>query len=166
MKTQPVLFFVLCLLLLVGGCVQKPKRAKTYHEQVLRTIQAVIDSSLDFGDAVQSYNKTKAVQGFEQYANLVNQSITKVKSAGAFDDDTTLQHGALDMLLFYQTTLETGFKPLVQSIQSDEFTPEQKATADSLYTQLTMNESRYWQRFSRDEKRFDQKFELDSSSEK
>ncbi len=161
-----VLFFIACLAFLIGGCNQKAKRAKTYHEQVLSTVRVVIDSSLDFGDAVQSYNKTKAVQGFEQYSGLVNTNISKVQNMGAFDGDTILPHYALEMLNFYKNTLQNGFKPFFQSVRADSFTTEQKAVADSFNSNFSMNEAQYWNRFNWAEGQFDKKFGLVKTEEK
>jgi hypothetical protein len=166
MNKLSVLFFITCLTLLIGGCGQKAKKAKAYHQQVLNTVRVVIDGSLDFADAVQSYNKTKAAQGFEQYSSLVNRTISKVKDEGTFDDDTILQHYALETLGFYQSSLQTGFKPLINGLQSEDFNDEQKHMADSLCSDLSINDAQYWKRFNWAEGQFDQKFGITTAEEK
>lgn len=154
MKKLSVLFSVLSFILLLGSCNLKAKRARQYHDEMLHNVQAVIDSSLEYGDAIQSHRKTPALTGYEQYDELVNKTIAKVQSAGNFDGDTTLQHYSLELLNFYKMTIEQQFKPALASVKVEEFSEEESHDLDSLYENLTMSESQYWERFNWAEKKF------------
>lgn len=154
MKKRHVLFSVLGIVLLLNGCNLKAKRAKQYHDDMLRNVQAVIDSSLEFGDALQSHHKTNAMDGYGQYADLVGKTILKVQNQGNFEGDSTLEHYSLELLGFYKATLERQFKPMLTAVKGDEFSEEEAHIVDSLYENLTMNESQYWERFNWAEKKF------------
>ena len=152
MKKTAVLFFVLAMI--CNGCNSKAKQAKQYHDTVLELTQNVIDKSLDFSDAVQSYNKQRATKSLEQYTNLVNETISKIEAEGNFKEDTTLRSFALEMLGFYKETLGNDFAPFLKQVKGNSFTKSETATADSLVTNMTMTENSYWERFNWAEKKF------------
>lgn len=154
MKRLPVLFFICTLLLALQSCHLKEKRAKKYHDEMLQSVQAVIDKSLDYGDAIQSYEKEKALKGHQTYSQLVGQTLDKINNAKDFEGDTTLHTYSKELLLFYKTTLDNKLQPFLQSVKADAFTPEEMQVADSLMTDLNMTESRYWERFNWAEKKF------------
>lgn len=152
MKKTVVLFFVSAMI--CNGCNSKAKQAKQYHDTVLKLTQTVIDNSLDFSDAVQSYDKERATKSLEQYTNLINETISKVEAEGKFKEDTTLRSFALEMLNFYKSTLSNDFAPFLKQVKGNSFTSSETATADSLVTGMTMTENSYWERFIWAEKKF------------
>ena len=154
MNRVAVLFSVCLLTLLLAGCHEKEKRAKQYHDAVLQSVQAVIDNSLDYGDAVQSYEKSRAIQGHEKYSALVNITFTKIEEIKDFEGDTTMQYFSKELLGFYKTTLNNELDPFLQSVRAENFSPEEMNIADSLMSKLTMSESQYWERFNWAEKKF------------
>ena len=161
MKRQAVLFLVIGLLFALMGCHPKAKKAKIYHDNLLQSVQEVIDASLDYGDAIQSHDKTRAIGGHENYRQLVNNAINKVKARGDFDGDTILQHYSLEMLVFYKTSMEQNFKPLLDSLQQGKFSEQDAQKADSLYAVMTMMENQYWERFNWAERKFYKDFDLE-----
>jgi len=162
MDKRHVLFLALITMLVLSGCHFKAKKAKQYHDDMLHTVQAVIDSSLDYGDAVQSYEKSRALQAQEKYSSQVNNAIAKAELLKDFDGDTSLQHYSLEMLSFYKTTLDKNFKPFLTGIAAESFSDQERQTADSLYQNLTMTENKYWARFDWAEKKFYKEHEIGS----
>ena len=162
MKSSRVLFSVLTLLVLFTACNQKARRAKEYHDNLLHSVQVVIDSSLEYGDAIQSHDKDRAMRAQQLYSSLVDKTIANIHQSGNFDGDTLLNHYALELLGFYRTSLDKDFTPFLNSVQSNAFTEEQSVAADSLYTKLTMTENNYWERFDWAEKKFSKQYELSS----
>jgi hypothetical protein len=160
MKIKRVLFSALVAILLFSACNQKAKRAREYHDNLLHSVQVVIDSSLEYGDAIQSHDKDRATRAQKQYSSLVDKTIAKIEEAGNFDGDTSLKYYSLELLGFYRTTLDKDFTPFLNSIKANEFTEEESAAADSLYNKLTMTENNYWERFDWAEKKFSKQFEL------
>ena len=160
MKNKRVLFSALALTLLFTACNQKVKKAKAYHDNLLHSVQVVIDSSLEYGDAIQSHDKDRAMRAQQQYSSLVNKTMARIDSIGNFDDDTILKHYSLELLGFYRTSLDKEFTPFLSSLKSNSFSEEESAIADSLYNKLTMTENNYWERFDWADKKFSQKFEL------
>ena len=160
MKIKSVLFIALVLTLLLTACNQKAKRAKEYHDNLLHSVQVVIDSSLEFGDAVQSHDKDRALKAQRQYSSLVNKTIERINAFGDFEGDTLLKHYSLELLGLYRNTLDKDFTPFLSGIQSNAFNEEQSQAADSLYTILTVTENNYWERFDWAEKKFSKEYEL------
>jgi len=160
MKRTHVLFSVFALLMLITGCNQKAKRAKAYHDNLLHSVQVVIDSSLEYGDAIQSHDKDRAIRAQQLYSSLIDRTIANINAAGNFEDDTLLKYYSLELLGLYRNTLDKDFTPFLSSIQSNSFSEDQSLTADSLYTKLTMTENNYWERFDWAEKQFSKQYEL------
>jgi hypothetical protein len=154
MKKPVVLFSVSLLIIALASCHLKEKRAKTYRDSILQRVQVVIDSSLDYGDAVQSYEKARALKGHENFLSLVNSAITQTGELKDFEGDTTLQVFSKELLTFYKTTLDNELGPFLQSVKSETFSAEESQVADSLITKLTMTENQYWERFNWAEKKF------------
>jgi hypothetical protein len=109
---------------------------------------------LDYGDAVQSYEKARALKGHENFLSLVNSAITQTGELKDFEGDTTLQVFSKELLTFYKTTLDNELGPFLQSVKSETFSAEESQVADSLITKLTMTENQYWERFNWAEKKF------------
>lgn len=164
MKKTAVLFFVLAMI--GNGCNSNAKEAKQYHDRVLKLTQTVIDNSLDFSDAVQSYDKERATKALEQYTSLVNETISKVEAVGNFKEDTTLRSFALEMLGFYKETLSNDFAPFLKQVKGNSFTVSETATADSLVTEMTMTENSYWERFNWAEKKFSKEKGIENAESK
>jgi hypothetical protein len=160
MKVKPVLFCALAVMLIFSACNQKAKKAKAYHDDLLHSVQVVIDSSLEYGDAVQSHEKVRIVKARQQYSSLVDRTIAKINEAGNFEGDTLLKYYSLELLGFYRTTLDNDFTPFLKSVSDSTFTEQQAYIADSLYTHLTVTENNYWDRFDWAEKKFSKKYEL------
>ena len=160
MKVKPVLFSALAVLMLLTACNQKAKKAKAYHDNLLHSVQVVIDSSLEYGDAIQSHEKDKITKAQQQYSSLVDRTITKINEAGNFEGDTLLKYYSLELLGFYRTALDKQFTPFLSSVAANSFSEQEAFTADSLYTQLTMTENNYWERFDWAEKKFSRQYEL------
>jgi hypothetical protein len=160
MKNKRVLFSALVSVLLFSACNQKAKHAKEYHDNLLHSVQVVIDSSLEYGDAIQSHDRDRAVRAQQQYSSLVDKTIAKIEAAGNFEGDTILKHYSLELLGFYRTSLDKDFTPFLSGLKSNSFSEEESATADSLYSKLTMTENNYWERFDWAEKKFSKQYEL------
>lgn len=160
MKVKPVLFIAFAVALLITACNQKAKNAKAYHDNLLHSVQVVIDSSLEFGDAVQSHETARMLKAQQQYSSLVDRTIGTINEAGNFEGDTLLKHYSLELLGFYRTTLDKDFTPFLKSLSDSALTEQQAATADSLYSNLTMTENNYWERFDWAEKKFSKQYEL------
>ncbi len=161
MKNQSVLFFVIAVVFMITGCHLKAKKAKIYHDNILQSVQDVIDASLDYGDAIQSHDKNRAATGYTHYSQLVNNAITKIRTTGDFEGDTSFQHYSLEMLGFYKTSLEQNFRPLLDSLQQEGFSEKEGQKADSLYSAMTMMESQYWERFNWAERKFSKQYEIE-----
>ena len=160
MKVKPVLFTALAAMLLFTACNQKAKKAKAYHDNLLHSVQVVIDSSLEYGDAVQSHEKARMLKAQQQYSSLVDRTIASINDAGNFEGDTSLKYYSLELLGFYRKTLDKDFTPFLNSISDSSFTEQEGTMADSLYTNLTMTENNYWDRFDWAEKKFSKQYEL------
>ena len=160
MKVKPVLFSALTALMLFTACNQKAKKAKAYHDNLLHSVQVVIDSSLEYGDAVQSHEKDRMLKAQQQYSSLVDRTISGINEKGNFEGDTSLKYYSLELLGFYRTSLDKQFTPFLNRVSSNSFTEQEAFTADSLYTQLTMTENNYWERFDWAEKKFSKQYEL------
>ena len=154
MKALPVLFSISIVLMALTGCHLKEKRAKEYRDNILKSVQAVIDSSLEYGDALQSYEKNRALQSQQKYLTLVNQTIAKVGELKDFEGDTTLQVYSTELLNFYKSTLEKEHGPFLQSVKAESFNEEEQIIADSLIGKFAMDENKYWERFNWAEKKF------------
>ena len=150
----------------MASCNLKAKRARQYHDDVLRSVQVVIDSSLEFGDAIQSHQKDHALGGYEQYDALVNKTITKIEGAGNFEGDSTLHRYSLELLNFYKGTLERELKPVLTALKANEMDPDETHLVDSLYENFTINESQYWDRFNWAEKKFYKDNKLETTEKK
>lgn len=160
MKVKPVLFSALAAILLLTACNMKAKKAKAYHDDLLHSVQVVIDSSLEYGDAVQSHDKDKVLKAQQQYSSLVDRTIAKINDAGNFEGDTSLKYYSLELMSLYRNTLDKDFTPFLKSVAANSFTEQEGLVADSLYTQLTMKENNYWERFDWAEKKFSKQYEL------
>ncbi len=154
MKRISVLFTACFFIVALTGCHFKEKRAKEYRDTVLQSVQGVIDNSLDYGDAVLSYEKARAVQAHEKYSALVNSTLFKIDSLKDFEGDTTMQFFSKELLGFYKRSLNNELSPFLQSVKAEAFSPEEMLVADSLMSNLNMTESRYWERFNWAEKKF------------
>ena len=158
MKRNSVLFLV--FLTALTACNQQAKHAKAYHDTILLAVQPVIDSSLDYGDAIQSHQKGRALMQHAKYAALVEHSIEKVNAAGQFEDDTVLKHYSLEILGYHKNSLDKDFIGLLNNVHQDMFTDSEAQLADSLWGQFIMMQSRYAERFNWAEKKFDEKFSV------
>lgn len=154
MRALSVLFSVFILLACLSSCHFKEKRAKEYRDTMLQSVQQVIDNSLEYGDALQSYEKNRALQAQGKYLTLVNQTITKIDGLKDFEGDTTLQVYSKELLTFYKNTLEKEHAPFLQSVKGDAFSEDEQIVADSLIGKFAMDENKYWERFNWAEKKF------------
>lgn len=154
MRAVAVLFSACLLTFCLSSCNLKEKRAKEYRDTILQSIQLVIDNSLDYGDAMQSYEKNRALQSQQKYLTLVNETIVKVEALKDFEGDTTLQVYSKELLTFYKNTLEKEHQPFLQSVKADIFSEDEIIIADSLTGKFAMDENKYWERFNWAEKKF------------
>lgn len=163
MKQYSVLFSVCFLALCFTSCNSKAKRAKIYHDQLLQSVQRVIDHSLDYSDGIQSYEKNKALKAHTDYLTLVNKTLDQVQANENFGEDTVLQHHAVELLMFYKNALEQDFQPLLTSVSSEIFSEEERLATDSIYAKMTMMENQYWARFDWAEKKFYKENEISTA---
>src|SRR5579863_6832982 len=161
MRIKNVLFIISALTLTLMGCHLKTKRATAYHDKLLHIVQPVIDSSPDYGDAIQSYEKERAFKAHQRYSNLVNGSISRVMEVNDFEGDTILLHYSLELLGFYKNSLDNEFGPFLNSLKTDSFREEEERAADSLYMKFTSMQGKYWDRFEWAEKKFDAEYALE-----
>ena len=150
----PVLFFICLFFFALSACNFKEKRAKEYHDNILQSVQQVIDNSLDYADAVQSYKKSEAQRGYEKYSALVNSTLLKLEKLKDFEGDTTMEYYSKELLNFYKQSLQNNIQPFLQSVEQETFSPKEVQTADSLITDFNMSENQYWERFNWAEKKF------------
>src|SRR5687767_12089138 len=140
-----VVLFSIAATLLLFSCTSKAKRARQYHDKLLLQVQVVIDSSLDFNDAIQSYNKNTAFNVYGNYYDLVNRSRSAIVEAGDFGEDTILKSFSLELLNFYDGTLAREFRPFLNSIKEQQFSEADKQVADSLVAKFSAAENQYWE---------------------
>jgi len=165
MNHNYVLFAVFITLFAESSCNTGAKNAKQYHDNMVQKAQAVIDSSLDYVDAIQSYDKVRALQLHGRYSSLVENAIAAVGEQGDYKGDTVLRAFTLEMLGFYKTTLNNEFGPFLNSIKAATFSEAEIAISDSLITKMTGSENQYWERFNWAEKKFYKEHEV-SKAEK
>ena len=154
MKTHSVLFIVCISTLYFTSCNTKVQRAKQYHDRMVKSAQAVVDRSLDFGDALQSYEKNRSTSELQEYRALVDQTAKQVQEQGRFGDDTVLVHYTLELLAFYQQSLGNTFQPFLSLVKENSFSDAERRICDSLIADMTMMENRHWARFDWAEKKF------------
>ncbi|HLP21287.1 MAG TPA: hypothetical protein VK174_13335 [Chitinophagales bacterium] len=154
MRAIAVLFSVCLLTFALSSCHLKEKRAKEYHDTILQKVQAVIDNSLEYGDALQSYEKNRALQSQQKYLTMVNETMAKIEEMKDFEGDTTLHVYSRELLAFYKKTLEKEHGPFLQAVTADAFSDEEKLIADSLTGKFAMDENLYWERFNWAERKF------------
>lgn len=154
MKTLSVLFIVCLSAPYFTSCNTKAQRARQYHDRMVKSVQAVVDHSLDFGDALQSYEKNRSLSALVKYRQLVDQSLKQVEEQGRFGEDTVLVHYTLELLTFYRQSLDNTFQPFLSSVKENHFSDEERSRCDSLYAEMTMMENRHWARFDWAEKKF------------
>jgi len=155
MKYAPVLFSALLSALMFCSCNQGAKRAAIYRDNFLKPVQQVIDSSLDFGDAIQSNGKQRGIVATDNYQMLIARTISKLQAEGDFRGDTTLRVYSLELLQFYKKSLDTQFKPFLQSVKDEAFSETEAQQADSLFRAFALRENTYWERFNWAEKKFE-----------
>ena len=163
MKGKRVLFSILLALVLLVACNQKAKKAKAYHDDLVHSVHVVVDSSLEFGEAITSHDKARAIRAGEQFSSLLDKTTVAIKVKGDFEGDAALKYNALKLLYIYRTSLDGDFMPLLNSMNSNLFTEQDSFVADSLYTKFNMTEKDYWQKFNVAEKNFCEQHGLNES---
>jgi hypothetical protein len=154
MKGIRVLFSTLLLLALLAACNQKAKKAKAYHDDLVHAVHVVVDSSLEFGDALTSHDKARSVRAGEQFSSLLDKTTVAIKARGDFEGDAGLKYNALKLLYLYRTSLDGDFMPFLNTLNSNSFTEQESIAADSLYVKFNTVEKDDWEKFNVAEKKF------------
>jgi hypothetical protein len=154
MKRKRVLFSILLALALLVACNQKAKKVKAYHDDLVHSVHVVVDSSLEFGDAITSHDKSRTVRAVEQFSSLLDKTTAAIKAKGDYEGDAALKYNALKLLYLYRTSLDGDFMPFLSGMNSNSFTAQESFVADSLYAKFNMAEKDYWEKFNVAEKKF------------
>ncbi len=158
-RLQSILVISLILLAL-ASCKERAKRAKVYHDIIAVNTALVIDSVIEFGDAVHSGYKSSSLDATEQYLNLINRTLTTVDRQGDFEKDASLRETASGLLRFYKGYVEGNFIPYFNSLENDSLNEFQILVADSLHRKMMEEEVPHWSAYNNAEKKFSDKFDI------
>jgi hypothetical protein len=153
------------LFAVLNSCTEKAKRAKLYHDEIAIKTALVIDSVIDYGDAIHSGNRQIGLAVSEQYLNLISRTIERVYQQGDFESDTTLRTSAECLLQFYKGYISTNFVPYFNSFENDSLDEFQIAITDSLHRKMMEGEVPHWSNFNNAEKKFSDKYDISSVKE-
>jgi hypothetical protein len=117
-RSQSILVIML-LFAVLNSCTEKARRAKVYHDEIAIKTAVVIDSVIDYGDAIHSGSRQIGLNVSEQYLSLVDRTIEKVNQQGDFDEDTTLRTSSIGLLQFYTGYITSNFVPYFNSFEND-----------------------------------------------
>ncbi len=163
-RSQSILVIML-LFAVLNSCTEKAKRAKVYHDEIAIKTAVVIDSVIDYGDAVHSSSRQVGLSVSEQYLNLIGRTIEKVNQQGDFDADTILKSSSVDLLQFYKNYISSNFVPYFNSFENDSLDEFQIAITDSLHRKMMEEEVPHWSNFNNAEKKFSDKYDISSVKE-
>jgi hypothetical protein len=145
---------------MLSSCHMKAKKALAYHDKVLFSTQTVVDSFLDYGDAIRTYNKQTAMEGHTAYVQLVEKTRKAIEPMEDFDGNKSLRNSCMNMLSFYKVNLAERMEPFLNTVKGPEFTDAEVVTADSLLDVITNTEMPYWEELDKAEKQFYRQFNL------
>jgi len=163
-RLQSILVIML-LFAVLNSCTEKAKRAKVYHDEIAIKTAVVIDSVIDYGDAIHSGSRQIGLGVSEQYLSLVDRTIEKVNQQGDFDEDTTLRTSSIGLLQFYKGYITSNFVPYFNSFENDSLNEFQISISDSLHRKMMEGEVPHWSNFNNAEKKFSDKYDISSVKE-
>jgi len=163
-RSQSILVIML-LFAVLNSCTEKARRAKVYHDEIAIKTAVVIDSVIDYGDAIHSGSRQIGLNVSEQYLSLVDRTIEKVNQQGDFDEDTTLRTSSIGLLQFYKGYITSNFVPYFNSFENDSLNEFQIAITDSLHRKMMEGEVPHWSNFNNAEKKFSDKYDISSVKE-
>ena len=92
---------------------------------------------------------------------LVNASITDIKAMDGFDGDTQMRDGALALLNFYKSGLESDYHLMIELIANRERSKEDHAKLEAFKDSLIANEKIHDDMFEAIQIAFAKKYKLD-----
>lgn len=165
MKRLQSILVITLFLLLLASCRDKARRAKVYHDDIAVKTAVVIDSVIDYGDAIHSANKQESIHATQQYLSLIQRTHEKVQQAGNFGNDSSLRSSAIALLQFYQTYISENFVPYFNTLTTDSLNENQITEVDSLHRRMMELEVPNWSNYNNAEKKFSDKYDIMSVME-
>jgi|APTNR8051073442_1049403.scaffolds.fasta_scaffold36638_2 hypothetical protein len=159
------IFVIMLLVTALGSCSEKAKRAKVYHNEIFIKTSVVIDSVIDYSDAVHSGSRQVGLAVSTNYLNLIAKTTESVIAKGDFDADSTLKVAAVNLLHFYGQYVSATFVPYFQSFENDSLNEFQLAVADSLLRKMMDEEVPHWSNFNNEGKKFSDRYDISSVKE-
>jgi hypothetical protein len=152
------------LLLFTLGSIQifagKPNPAK-YNNKIVSKQHKVVDGFKAFFKTFEKGTKEKMHQEREELLILVNSSITEIKAMDGFDGDTQMRDGALTLLYFYKSGLESDYHIMIELIANRERSKEDHAKLEAYKDSLIANEKIHDDKFEAIQIAFAKKHKLD-----
>jgi hypothetical protein len=142
------------------SCKDKAKRAKLYHENIGMQTARVIDSVLDYGDALRSYKKEVITSVTSAYLCNIRYHCSNVQAMEDFEGDPQLRNASVKLLTYYNTYLDGKVSPYVSGLVADTLDEHQMQVIDSLYMEFFENEKPFWQEYNSAEKAFSEKYDI------
>ena len=159
------IFVITCTVFLLFSCKENAKKAKVYHDAIVKSTAIVTDSVIDYADAIHSGSLSISSEVTQKYISLISKTIDSVSFKGNFEGDSSLRTTSVGLLRFYETYINQNFVPYFNSLVSDSLGEEQIAIADSLHRKMMDEEVQYWNSFNNAEKKFSDTYDLMSLEE-
>lgn len=147
------------------SCKEKAKRAKVYHDAIVKATAIVTDSVIDYADAIHSGNRTNGLVVTENYLSLILRTMDSVNAKNNFEGDSALRVSSLGLLGFYKGYIQQNFIPYFSTLSTDSLSENEILIADSLHRKMMDDEVQYWNNFNNAEKDFSNTYDLMSLEE-
>jgi hypothetical protein len=120
----------------------------------------VVDSVLDYGDALRTYKKQVIAEVTTAYLCNIRYHCSNVQAMKDFDGDASLRNASVKLLTYYNSYLEGKVNPYVSTLQGDSLDEYQVQVIDSLYQEFFESEKPYWQEYNSAEKAFSERYDI------
>lgn len=154
------IFLITFLLISLASCKERAKRAKVYHDDIVKATAVVTDSVIDYADAVHSGDKLIALDVSENYLALILRTIGSINHKGNFEGDSSLRSSSANLMHFYKDFIQQNFVPFFNEISNDTLSESEVMLADSLHRKMMDDEAGYWENFNAAEKKFKNTYDL------
>lgn len=159
------IFIITCMVFMLFSCKEKAKRAKVYHDAIVKATAIVTDSVIDYADAIHSGNRTNGLVVTENYLSLILRTMDSVNAKNNFEGDSALRVSSLGLLGFYKGYIQQNFIPYFSTLSTDSLSENEILIADSLHRKMMDDEVQYWNNFNNAEKDFSNTYDLMSLEE-
>lgn len=159
------ILFITCMVFLLFSCKEKAKKAKAYHDYIIKATAIVTDSVIDYADAIHSGNRTNSLEVTENYLSLILRTIDNVNAKNNFEGDSSLRISSIGLLGFYKGYIQQNFIPYFSTLPADSLSENEILIADSLHRKMMDDEVQYWNNFNNAEKDFSNTYDLMSLEE-